>query len=337
MSAPGAGAPQDLSPAPRGSGRDPHSVLSTQYSVLPGGVRDPGFNWLNLVLALGLLGVFVVSAQQTHFSLTEPFQPNNVRAIGRFVGSLFPPELSPDFLRTISGLVLETLEISIVGTGLAVLFGLPLGLLGMRRRGEETSLAAVGLLAWTVRWLVYGLARTAMNLARAIPELVWALVFVVAVGLGPFPGVLALAAHSAGVLGKLYSELFESVDQRVVEAARSTGAGELRVLLFTRIPLMLPVLLSYTLFRWECNMRAATVLGFVGAGGIGTQLAISMKLFRYNEVLTLILAILLLVTLVDIVGQIARARILEPPTVGTASAQQPRGVLQRALAVFGRA
>jgi hypothetical protein len=84
-------------------------------------------------------------------------------------------------------------------------------------------------------------------------------------------------------------------------------------------------------------MRAATVLGFVGAGGIGTQLAISMKLFRYNEVLTLILAILLLITLVDIVGQIARARILEPPTVGAASAQQPRGVLQRALAVFGRA
>jgi phosphonate transport system permease protein len=296
----------------------------------------PGFNWLNVVLALGLFGVFAVSAQQTQFSFVEPFKPDNVRAITRFLGGLFPPDLSPDFLRSIGGLVLETLEISIVGTGLAVVLGLPLGLLGMRRRGEETSRAAVGTLAWSLRWAVYTLARTIMNLARAIPELIWALVFVVAVGLGPFPGVLALAAHSAGVLGKLYSELFESVDQRVVEAARSTGAGELKVLLFTRIPLMLPVLLSYTLFRWECNMRAATVLGFVGAGGIGTQLAISMKLFRYNEVLTLIIAILLLVTLVDVVGQIVRARVLESPTA-TAAPTEQRGMLQRALAVFGRA
>jgi phosphonate transport system permease protein len=299
-------------------------------------VPMPGFNWLNVVLALGLAGAFVVSAQQTHFDPGEFFAPGNVKAITRFVGGLFPPALEPDFLQTIGGLVLETLEISIVGTGLAVLLGLPLALFGMRVRGEETSLAAVGPLAWGARWVVYGVARLAMNLARAIPELVWALIFVVAVGLGPFAGALALAAHSTGVLGKLYSELFESVDQRVVEAARSTGAGELAVLIFTRIPLMLPVLLSYTLFRWECNMRAATVLGFVGAGGIGTQLAISMKLFRYNEVLTLIIAILLLVTLIDIVGQIVRARILDAPVVGAAPAEQ-RGVVGRALAFSGRA
>ena len=303
-------------------------------------VRGPGFNWLNLVLALGLLGAFAVSAQQTRFSLGDFFEPGNARAIARFVGGLFPPELAPDFLRTLGGLLLETLEISIVGTGLAVLLGLPLGVLGMRARGEETSRAAVGTLAWVVRWTVYGLARGVMNLARAIPELVWALIFVVAVGLGPFAGVLALAAHSAGILGKLYSELFEAVDQRVVEAARSTGAGELAVLLFARIPLTLPILLSYTLFRWECNMRAATVLGFVGAGGIGTQLAISMKLFRYNEVLTLILAILLLVTLVDLVGQVARARILDAPVVGAAptgaTPAAQRRFLGRALAFFGR-
>jgi phosphonate transport system permease protein len=298
-------------------------------------VRAPGFSWLNVALALGLFGAFAVSAQQTRFDLGQFFDPGNVKGISRFVGGLFPPELAPDFLRTLGGLVLETLEISIVGTGLAVVFALPLALLGMRVRGEETSRAAVGPLAWGLRWVVYGVARLLMNLSRAIPELVWALIFVVAVGLGAFPGALALAAHSTGVLGKLYSELFESVDQRVVEAARSTGASELAVLLFTRVPLMLPVLLSYTLFRWECNMRAATVLGFVGAGGIGTQLAISMKLFRYNEVLTLILAILLLVTVVDVVGQIVRARILDAPAFGAAPAEQ-RGVVGRALAFFGR-
>src|SRR5712692_6674713 len=305
-------------------------------------VRGPGFNWLNVVLVLGLLAIFLFSAQQTHVSPLEFFDPSTSKAVSRFVSGLFPPELSPDFLRTIGGLVVETVEISIVGTGLALVLALPLGLLGMRLRGEESTLAAVGPVAWGVRWVVYSVARVIMNLARAIPELVWALVFVVAVGLGPFAGVLALAAHSAGVLGKLYSELFESVDQRVVEAARSTGASELAVLLFTRIPLTLPVLLSYTLFRWECNMRAATVLGFVGAGGINTQLAISMKLFRYNEVLTLILVILLLVTLVDIVGQVARARMLDAPALDAAAEQDPdaaprRGLVSRALALFSRA
>jgi phosphonate transport system permease protein len=291
----------------------PETPPSLRYEDL----RGPGFSWLNALLILVLLAMFGLSVQQTRFSLLEPFSPENARSVARFLGGLFPPELDPAFLRTIGGLVLETVAISIVGTGLAIALGLPLGLLAMRQRGEETSRRAVGDPAWALRWLLYGLARALLNVARAIPELVWALIFVVAVGLGPFPGVLALAAHSAGILGKLYSELFESVDQRVVEATRATGAGELAVTAFARIPLALPVLLSYTLFRWECNMRAATVLGFVGAGGLGTQLAISMKLFRYNEVLTLVIAILLLVTIVDLVGQVARARILDAPAVPT--------------------
>jgi phosphonate transport system permease protein len=282
-------------------------------------LRRPGFNWLNLVLALLLGGVVAVSFQQTRFSIVEIFSPENSTSVARFVGALFPPAHDADFLRTVAALVLETVWISIAGTALAIVLGLPLSLLAMRQRGEEVSRAAVGPAAWTLRWSVYLLARASLNLLRAVPELVWALVFVVMVGLGPFPGVLALAAHSTGVLGKLYSELFESVDQRVVEAARATGASELSVVAFARVPLALPVLVSYTLFRWECNMRAATVLGFVGAGGIGTQLAIGMKLFRYDEVLTLALAILALVTLVDLVGQLARARILDAPSVANCS------------------
>jgi phosphonate transport system permease protein len=235
------------------------------------------------------------------------------------VGGLFPPELDPAFLRAIGALVLETVAISLVGTVLAVVLAVPLGLLALRRRGEEFSREALGASGWALRWGAYALSRAALNLCRAIPELVWALIFVVAVGLGPFPGVLALAAHSTGVLGKLYAELLESVDQRVVEATRATGASELGVTALARVPLALPVLLSYTLFRWECNMRAATVLGFVGAGGLGTQLSISMKLFRYNEVLTLAIAILLLVTLVDLVGQVVRARVLDAPSVEACS------------------
>jgi phosphonate transport system permease protein len=300
-------------------------------------IRSPGFSAVNIVLALILGGVIVVSFEQSKVSLTEPFAPQNVKSVVRFVGGLFPPATAPDFLRSIGGLILETIFISIAGTTLALLLAIPLAFGSMRVRGEEASRAALGTVRWLVRWAVYSIARLSMNLARAIPELVWALVFVVAVGLGPFPGVLALAVHSAGILGKLYAELLESVDQRVVEAARATGAGESAVTLLARAPLALPVLLSYTLFRWECNMRAATVLGFVGAGGIGTQLSISMKLFRYDEVLTLALAILLLVTLVDIAGSIARARILDAPTIAGCAPNERPGLVQRATAFFGRA
>ncbi|MPZ16021.1 MAG: ABC transporter permease subunit [Chloroflexi bacterium] len=181
----------------------------------------------------------------------------------------------------------------------------------MRRRGEEVSRASLGTALWLRRWSGYYTSRSVLNVLRAVPDLVWAIVFVVGVGLGPFPGVLALAAHSTGVLGKLYAELFETVDQQLVEAGRSTGASPLAVLLFIQLPSMLPVLLSYTLFRWECNMRAATLLGFVGAGGVGSQLIISMKLFQYSEVLTLVVAILVLVVLVDVIGQLIRARVLD--------------------------
>jgi phosphonate transport system permease protein len=181
----------------------------------------------------------------------------------------------------------------------------------MRLRGEETRRGAMGNLRWAWAWAVFGGCRGILNLGRAVPELVWALAFVVMVGLGPFAGVLALTAHSAGVLGKLYAELLESVDQRPVEAVRSTGASESQVTLLARIPMALPVLISYTLFRWECNLRSATVLGLVGAGGIGTELVLSFKLYQYHELLTLVAAILLMVAAIDVFGQIIRARILE--------------------------
>ena len=272
----------------------------------------PGVRPLRLVLTiLALAGI----AASFPFSGADPaalVEPDNIAAAARFVGALFPPELAPSYLRRVLRLIGETVAISVAGTVLAVIVAVPLALGALRRRGAEMERATLGTRSWAAGLAGYGAARGVLNLARAVPELVWALVFVVMVGLGPFAGTLALATHSAGILGKLYAELLETVDQRAVEAVRATGATEGQVTALARVPLALPVLLSYTLFRWECNLRAATVLGLVGAGGIGTELILSFKLFRYHELLTLIVAILLLITLVDLCGQLLRTYLLDP-------------------------
>lgn len=263
------------------------------------------------MLTLIILVLFIYSASATKFDLRLFFDPKNLAGTGKFVAGLWPPDTSPEFLGDIFKLVLETIQISIVGTVLAVLAAIPLAIFATRVRGEEFSRHSRGTLPWLIRWTAYYGSRMILNIFRGIPELIWALIFIVTVGLGPFPGVLALAAHSTGILGKLYSEMLESVDQNIVESTRSMGISELALLFFVKIPASLPVLLSYTLFRWECNMRAATILGFVGAGGIGTQLTLSMQLFNYSEVSTLILVILALVVLIDLAGQFIRTKLLD--------------------------
>ncbi len=277
----------------------------------------PGIRPLKLLLVVLLVAGVAASFPFAGADPAALVEPENGAAAARFVGGLFPPELAPRYLRRVLRLMGKTAAISVAGTVLAIIAAIPLALGALRPRGEETGRAAQGTRRLALGWTTYGLARGTLNLARAVPELVWALVFVVMVGLGPFAGVLALAIHSAGILGKLYAELLETVDQRAVEAVRATGATEGQVTALARLPLALPVLLSYTLFRWECNLRAATVLGLVGAGGIGTELILSFKLFRYHELLTLIGAILLLITFVDLSGQVLRTHLLDPPMAAT--------------------
>lgn len=270
--------------------------------------------WLrHLALLLFLLVLVSWSFHYSRFQPTVFTETGNLRNMQAFLQGLWPPDFSPEFLTTIGKLLLETLAISTAGTALAILGAIPLTILATPPRGEELSRTARGPLPWLLRWGLYYLSRALLNLCRAVPELLWALIFITAVGLGPFPGVLALATHSLGILGKLYAEILEATDQRLVDAVRATGASELAVLLYARIPVNLPVLLSYTLFRWECNLRAATVLGFVGAGGIGTQLTLSMQLFAYHEVATLVLVVLALVLLLDLLGQFMRNSLLNSP------------------------
>ncbi|MEG6586354.1 phosphonate ABC transporter, permease protein PhnE [Dendrosporobacter sp. 1207_IL3150] len=267
-------------------------------------------NILNLIITLGVLVSIFYSGIDTGVSLGVLFEPKNIKAVQRFLTGLWPIETDAAFLLQTFKLLIETVEISLVSTAIAIVLALPLSIASIRPQGEEFTLKRLGMSEWTLRWILYYTVRSLLGLLRGIPELMWALIFVVAVGLGPFPGILALAAHSTGILGKLYSEMFEAVDSRLIETVRSSGSSQFQEFIFVRFPMSLSIFLSYTLFRWECNLRAATILGFVGAGGIGTQLIISMKLFMYHEVSTLIIAILLLVITLELMGQYVRARIL---------------------------
>jgi len=232
--------------------------------------------------------------------------------LAKFIGGMFPPELSASFLGLMSRPVVETIQISVMGTAIAVLIGFPLGLLA------TSSLTWSGILhergGRAARWLggfvPYALARGLLSVFRSIPEFVWAFMFVRAVGLGPFPGVLAIGVAYGGMLGKVYSEILEGVDPRPLEALRAGGATKLGMIFYGLVPQALPTVISYTLYRWECAIRASAVLGFVGAGGLGQQIELSMRHFQFNEVVTLLAILLSLVAAVDFVSGKIRAAVV---------------------------
>jgi phosphonate transport system permease protein len=223
--------------------------------------------------------------------------------MGIFVSNMFPPDVSPALLRAVAWGTLETLAISFLGTCLAVvLAALLLGsatrtLVAGQAFSEVTSRALAQRL---MPMLLYGGARGLLNIFRSIPELIWALLFIFVVGLGPFAGVLALGVHTSGVLGRLFAEVLENVDRRPCEALQASGANRLQLFCYGMLPQALPELVSFALYRWEVNIRAAAVLGFVGAGGLGQQLFIALNLFLHQQLLTLIAAVFLLVTVVDL-------------------------------------
>ncbi|MDP6559051.1 MAG: ABC transporter permease subunit, partial [Candidatus Binatia bacterium] len=148
------------------------------------------------------------------------------------------------------------------------------------------------------------------NFLRTVPEMTWALIFVFLVGLGPFPGVLALGVHTGGVLGKLFGEVLEEVDLQPIESLQSTGAGRLQILFYGIVPQILPQFVSYILYRWEVNIRVAAVLGFVGAGGLGQRIHIAISLFLENQLLTLLIVLYIMVTAVDYLSAYLRRRVM---------------------------
>ncbi|MDH3444704.1 MAG: phosphonate ABC transporter, permease protein PhnE, partial [Deltaproteobacteria bacterium] len=221
------------------------------------------------------------------------------------------PDFSWQFLALMWRPALETIQISLLGTLIAVMIGFPLGLLGTHTLAVSGILNDAELQGAPVRrgarFSVYLLARGLLSLFRSIPEFVWAFMFVRAVGLGPFPGVLAIGVAYGGMLGKVYSEIFESVNDRPLEALQSLGANKLQIFLYGWMPQALPNFVSYTLYRWECAVRASAILGLVGAGGLGQQIEISMRMFNFNEVLTILIILFLMVAAVDYLSAKVRA------------------------------
>jgi phosphonate transport system permease protein len=259
-----------------------------------------------------LFAIFLSLAVSWKFAEIRPgvlFQPATAFAIWNFVSRLFPPDLSLDFLHTVLRAVGQTIATAIVGTLLSIVAGLPLGFLATGTLWNRGVLVRdqQGFSYWFA-WSASKLARMLLGFLRAVPDLVWALLFVAAIGLGSLAGTLALAVAYSGVIGRVYSDVFEHVDPQPLEALQSTGATRMQIFLRGIWPQALPHLTAYTLYSFECCVRTAAVLGFVGAGGIGYEISISMRMFEYGQVLTLMLVFILLLTLTDALSRYLRAR-----------------------------
>jgi phosphonate transport system permease protein len=268
---------------------------------------------------LALAAAAVGSALLLDLPFRELLSPASLRAAGAFARDSWPPDLDPAFLREIAPAAAETLAVSLLGTALAAVIGLALAWPAARRlhasEGGRARRAAGAAVAWA--------ARGALNLGRTLPELLWALLLVFAVGLGPFAGALALGIHTAGVLGRLYAEALEEVPLGPGDALRAAGASSAAVSAFAVLPQAFPQLVAYTLYRWEVNIRASAVLGVVGAGGLGQLLHVSLSLFHHHDTLTLVAVVVVLVTAVDLLSGALRRRILEGPAQPGRLAPEP--------------
>ena len=243
---------------------------------VPPAARTSAFGVRSVVVLLAVAAGVVASWRLLDMDLGALFTADAASSMGDFVSGFFPPDTSRAWLWQVLVGIWETLAISVVGTLLAAVAGLLLALPKFRA-------------PWNVL----------LNVLRSVPELVWATITALAVGLGPFAGALALALHTAGVLGRLYAEALENAPSQPAEALRRTGSSRAMALLYGTLPGAAPQLVAYTLYRWEMNIRMAAILGFVGAGGLGQLLYFKLSLFHYAEASTVIIAMLALSIAVD--------------------------------------
>ena len=254
-------------------------------------MRTQAWGVLTALLCLVIASFATIDLQWQAFWSAEA-----VASMGRFLGEFVPPETSPEFIQKVIVGAWETLAMSVLGTLLAALLGMLLAIPGSQNRAEAR--------AWTrtpVQWV--------LNALRAIPELVWASLLLISAGLGPFAGTLALALHTAGVLGRLYAEALENAPTGPAMALKAQGVGSGRVFFYATLPTILPQVMSYTLYRWENNIRAASILGVVGAGGLGQLLAFHLSLFQMHKTASVLLGMIGMVACVDALSQQLRKRL----------------------------
>ena len=255
------------------------------------------------VLALALLGPLL---HLTDFRPAALFEAGNLRTVGQFLGGFLPPAHDPDFLALLARATVETLAMATAGMAVAFLLALPLGLAMARSLSVSRLADARGSRTGA---LLRALVRGLLTLLRGIPELVWALLFVRVFGLGPAAGVLALGITYGGMLGKVYGEILESTDARPARGLLEAGSGRLAAFSYGLLPLAAPELVSYTVYRWECAVRASVVMGFVGAGGLGQLMDQSMKMLNGGEAATILASFLLLVVAADALSEWLRSRL----------------------------
>ncbi|MGJ0204476.1 phosphonate ABC transporter, permease protein PhnE [Leucobacter sp. gxy201] len=244
-----------------------------------------------------IIGVLVV-LHLLAFGATE-FHPaklvSGANGMANFLAEAFPPDLSSEVLvKGVSG-ALTTLWVGLLGTTVSIPTALLLAVFGARTTAPNT--------------FVYQIARAILSFFRAVPDIVFALIFVTAVGLGPFAGVLALICHNTGVMGKLWSEAMEDIDPGPEQALRTAGASRWQVVANATIPSVLPQLTGLLLYRFDVNVRSSLVLGLVGAGGIGLLINKSIKTFQFDEMLTYLIIILIVIVAVDLASAWIRKRL----------------------------
>lgn len=242
---------------------------------------------------LGLACLTLASFWTLDLKWAQFFSLEAAHRMGKFIGEMLVPETDVKFLVKLSRAALETLAMSALGTLLAVVFGLALAVPASKNHSHDPA-----------RWR--GVSRMLLNMLRSIPELVWAALLLISAGLGPLAGTLALALHTMGVLGRLFAESIENAAPGPAFALRTRGISEVKIFWYATFPQILPQLVSYALYRWENNVRAAAVLGVVGAGGLGQMLAFYMGLFQMQETSSILLAMLLMVALVDALSYVSR-------------------------------
>lgn len=256
--------------------------------------RDPA--WIGRVMWLAFAALLLwPTLVATEFRPWVMFDPASRASTGRFLSAFFPPATDSEFLRLVARESWRTVAIATAGITLAWVIAIPACLLSSRALSLSALSGRMAPLPATLRQSL----RWALIVLRSIPELVWALVFVRVVGLGPTAGVLAIALTYGGMLGKVYSDILESSDQRAARQLMANGSGRLQAFFYGLLPQSAAELASYTVYRWECAIRSSVVLGFVGAGGLGQMLDTSTKMFAGGEVATMLAVFVLLVALAD--------------------------------------